>query len=287
LNYYRFFLANKNPAFWSFADLLFGFGQTFVLSLIFQVLSMNLTVSVNPLFSFIYASATMCSGLTIVFAGKIIDRVSIKKFSIVVIIGMIAANVVVGLSMNLVMLFVAFFMLRFFGQGLLSHTAMTSMGRYFSHARGKALSIAQLGYPLAEAIFPISIISLIIAFGWRESFLASSIFISITLIPLVWYLLRNFDKSKIREEPVKLKNTNGLQANDSKVWKQKEIVRDIHFYLFAPTVFIVGFTLTSLFFYQTFIAQFKGWSLEWMALSITAYALASFSSSIITRCIDR
>jgi MFS family permease len=37
-----------------------------------------------------------------------------------------------------------------------------------------------------------------------------------------------------------------------------------------------------LFFFQTHIATAKGWTFEWMALSISAYAVASFSFSIIT-----
>jgi MFS family permease len=59
-------------------------------------------------------------------------------------------------------------------------------------------------------------------------------------------------------------------------------VRSPHFYLFAPTVFLVGFLLTALFFYQTFIADYKGWSVEWMAASILAYAISSFLFSIAT-----
>jgi MFS family permease len=68
---------------------------------------------------------------------------------------------------------------------------------------------------------------------------------------------------------------------DERMWSQKEIVRDKSFYFLAPTTFLVGFILTALFFFQTFIAEFKGWTIEWMALNITAYAIASFSFSIL------
>jgi MFS family permease len=109
----------------------------------------------------------LLSGLVIIFAGKLIDQIPLKAFAITVVLGIVIANVTTGFSINVPMLFIGIFMLRFFGQGLLSHTAMTAMGRYFSKARGKALSIAYLGFPVAEAFFPIAIVSTISIFGWR------------------------------------------------------------------------------------------------------------------------
>jgi MFS family permease len=282
MNFLQFFIANKKILLFGVLLTFFsGFGQTFLLSLYIPHIITEFKIS-QSLFSTIYATATMCSGLTIVFAGKLIDRKPLMKFSIIVITGIIAANIFAGLTLNLVMIFIAIFMLRFFGQGLLSHTSMTSMGRYFNHTRGKALSIAQLGYPIAEAIFPITIVSLIMAYGWRESFLISAGFMALTLLPIAWFLIRDFDKSKIKESiPVLAKHKESARVID-KIWSQKEIIRDLNFYTFAPTVFIVGFTLTSLFFFQTYIATVKGWTFEWMALSISAYAIASFSFSILS-----
>lgn len=281
MNFVKLFVSNKKIlVFGVLLTFYSGFGQTFLLSLYIPEIIKDFNIS-QSLFSTIYAAATLCSGLTIIFAGKIIDRVKLFSFTFWVIAGIIAANIFMGLSVNLVMIFLAIFMIRFFGQGLLSHTAITSMGRFFNHSRGKALSIAQLGYPLAEAIFPITVVSLIMAYGWRESFFISAAFIALTLFPIAWFLIRNFDQSKIKEAPTtKLKRPQSL--SDDKVWRQKEIIRDWNFFIYAPTVFIVGFTLTALFFFQTFIANAKGWSLEWMALSISAYAIASFSFSILS-----
>jgi MFS family permease len=282
MNYFQFFKAN--PKILLFAIILTfysGFGQTFLLSLYIPDIIADFQIS-QSLFSTIYASATLASGFTIIFAGKIIDRMNLMRFAMIVVAGFILAHLMAGLSVSLIMVFISLFMLRFFGQGLLTHTSMTAMGRYFSYSRGKALSIAYLGFPLAEAIFPISIVSLIAILGWRESFLISGLFISLSLIPIVWFLLKNFTPGKIREQrSQKEDQTNEAQKPD-KTWRQKEIIRDLNFYIYAPTVFIVGFTLTSLFFFQTFIADFKGWSVEWMALSITAYAIGSFGFSIIT-----
>ncbi|MFN2396403.1 MAG: MFS transporter [Bacteroidales bacterium] len=281
MNYYRFFLANRNILLFAIILTLYsGFGQTFNLSLYIPEIIKEFDIS-QSLYSSIYAAATLCSGITIIFAGKFIDRMPIMKFSMLVIAGIVAANLVAGFATNLILLFISIFMLRFFGQGLLSHTSMTAMGRYFSKSRGKALSIAYLGFPIAETVMPIAIISLILSVGWRESFLLSAAFILITLIPIVLLLLRNFNPGKIVEAPEKKRvSTPERDIALQKTWPQREIIKTLDFYTFAPTVFIVGFTLTSLFLYQTFIAEFKGWSLEWMALNITAYAISSLVFSI-------
>ncbi len=282
MSFVRLFLNNwKILLFAMILTFYSGFGQTFLLSLYIPQIIDEFDIS-QSLFSSIYAIATLCSGLTIIFAGKLIDRMPLMKFTLLVIAGIILANIVAGLSANLVMLFAAFFLLRFFGQGLLSHTSITSVGRYFSLARGKALSIAYLGFPIAEAVFPITIVSVIAAIGWRDSFLSGGVFILLTLLPMAWLLLKDFDQSKVVENfsphptPAPLK-TPEAEAS----WGQKKIVRDLQFYIYAPTAFITGFAQTALFFFQTFIAAHKGWSVEWMALSIAAYAIASFSFSIL------
>jgi len=282
MNYFQFFKANTKILLFAIILTFYsGFGQTFLLSLYIPEIIADFKIS-QSLFSTLYASATLASGFTIIFAGKIIDRINLMRFAMIVVGGFIVAHLVAGLSVNLIMVFISIFMLRFFGQGLLTHTSMTAMGRYFSYSRGKALSIAYLGFPLAEAIFPITIVSLIAVFGWRESFLVSGLFIALSLIPIVWLLLKNFNTSNIREYKASKKGKTDIAPKAEKTWRQKEIIRDLNFYIYAPTVFIVGFTLTSLFFFQTFIADFKGWSVEWMALSITAYAIGSFGFSIIT-----
>jgi MFS family permease len=282
LNYLRFFLANWKILLFAVLFTFFsGFGQTFLLSLYIPGFLKDLSFS-HTFYSSLYASATLLSGITIIFAGKMIDRLPLKTFAFAVIFGIVSANVVAGFSFNALSLFVAIFMLRFFGQGLLSHTAMTAMGRYFSKARGKALSIAYLGFPIAEGSFPILVLTLITTFGWRQSFFISASTIFLILLPSTFLLLKNFNKETIKEDLVVLnidKTTTITTANERQ-WAQKEVLKTAKFYLFAPTTFIVGFTLTALFFFQTYIAEYKGWSIEWMALNITAYAVSSFIFSI-------
>lgn len=281
MNYYQFFISNWKILLFAIVFTFFsGFGQTFLLSLYIPSFLKEFNIN-HTVYSTLYAAATLLSGFTIIFAGKIIDRVKLKAFAFTVVAGIVFANLFASFVFNLFTLFIAIFLLRFFGQGLLSHTSMTAMGRYFSKARGKALSVAYLGFPLAEAIFPIAIISTITVIGWRQSFQVSAIAIIAVLLPLAYLLLRNFSRKDVKEN-LSIDDGNKLHEENSnqKIWSQKEILRTSIFYLLAPTVFITGFMLTALFFFQTFIAEYKGWSVEWMALNITAYAIFSFVFSL-------
>ncbi len=284
MNYYRLFILNSRILLFGFALVFFcNFGQTFLLS--FYIPSFLETFELSrSQYSLLYALATMASAVTIIFAGRLIDKISLKKFTLFIIAGIITANLTAALSVNIAMLFISIFMLRFFGQGMLSHTSMTTMGRYFHHARGKALSIAYLGFPLGEAILPITVLSLIMAFGWRETFSFTAVFILIVLLPFAIYALNKFKPSDIIEEKPKA-TTNEKDFEKNAVFQkpvtQMQVLKSKYFLLFAPTVMLSGFTLTTLFFFQIFIAEYKGWPAELMAGGITGYAITSLTFSIL------
>jgi MFS family permease len=283
VNYFRFFLANRRILSFGILMVFFSsFGQTYVLSLYIPWLLESFSIS-RSFFSGMYALATLLSGSVLVFAGRKIDHVPLKHFTLFVIIGILIANLVAAFSIHLLLLFLAIFLLRFFGQGLLSHTAMTTMARYFNKARGKALSIAFVGFPLGEGVFPVAIIGAILWLGWRETFAISAVAIALILFPLAIWLLKDISERTIVDDVNDVKKSyNQIIPTDERIWHQGQILKSRSFYLFAPTVFLVGFLQTALFFFQTFIAAEKGWSVEWMAGSITAYAAAAFMSSMLS-----
>ena len=56
--------------------------------------------------------------------------------------------------------------MRFSGQGMMSHTATTTISRYFTKSRGKALSIGWFGLSTAEFIMPVLIVYLLSIYAW-------------------------------------------------------------------------------------------------------------------------
>jgi MFS family permease len=118
-------------------------------------------------FGTLYMLATLASAAVILWSGKLIDRFDLRTVFAVTTLGLCAACVVAGSATGPLGLLLALFMLRHFGQGLMSHIAVTSVNRYYQSVRGKASAIVNQGFTIAEATLPITISALILAIGWR------------------------------------------------------------------------------------------------------------------------
>ena len=70
----------------------------------------------------------------------------------------------------------------------MSHTATSTIARYFEKSRGRALSITWLGLSLAEFILPLLIVFLLTIIEWRNIWLSISILV-ILILPLVSFLI--------------------------------------------------------------------------------------------------
>ncbi|TVR42468.1 MAG: MFS transporter [Bacteroidia bacterium] len=280
MNYIVFFRNNPRILLYGVLLVFFSsFGQTFIVSLYIPSFLESFGIS-SSFFSALYAGATLLSASTLVFIGKKIDHIPLKRFTLFVIAGIMAACLLTAISGHVVLLFFGIYSLRLFGQGLLSHTALTTMSRYFKKARGKALGIAYLGFPLGESIFPILVAAGIALLGWRETLLVSASLVVLVLLPLSLTFLRGFSRANIKEEHVPDTMPDNAPEESEKSWTQRSVLGSAWFYLIAPTVFLVGFLQTALFFFQTFIAEFKTWTTEWMAGSIIAYAISSSLTSV-------
>ena len=278
-------LFRANPVILSFGIMLVffsSFGQTFIVSLYIPELMVAFGLSSSG-FSSLYALATLLSASTLIFVGKKIDHVPLRRFVFFVLSGLITACLILMLSWHIAVLFAGLYTVRFFGQGLMMHTSMTTMARYFTLARGKALSFVALGFPLGEAMLPVLIASSIGFFGWRETLAFSAAAILLVVFPYALFALKHMERNTVKEgRTEKAENKANDAAANEMLWKQKEVLRTGWFYLLAPTVFLIGFLQTALFFFQTFIAAENGWTNEWMAGSIVAYAGASIVMSIIS-----
>ncbi len=282
VNYFQLFKANTRILTFGALMVFFSsFGQTFVVSLYIPSFVEHFDIT-SGFFSGMYGVATLLSAATLIFVGKKIDFVPLRRFALFVVLGVIAACLITAFSWHLAVLFLGVYSLRFFGQGLCMHTAATTMSRYFVKVRGKALSISFLGFPLGEAVFPVLVATGIGILGWRETLGVSAVLVAVVLLPLTIFLLHGLSRDKINEGAGEEEKKEALTKEaEGKIWKQQEVIRTPWFYLFAPTVFLVGFMQTALFFFQTYIADFKGWSTEWMAGSIVGYAITSSLTSLL------
>ena len=83
--------------------------------------------------------------------------------------------------------------MRFSGQGMMSHTATTTVSRYFTKSRGKALSTGWFGLSTAEFVLPVLMIYLLSIINWQDIWFYISILILLFLPILSFILIKNLN----------------------------------------------------------------------------------------------
>lgn len=255
-----------------------SFGQTFFISLFVPGFLETFGIS-NAYFGTVYSLATLASAIVLAWVGSVIDRIPLQKYALMVAAGLVLSALFLAASQWVWMLLVGLFGIRLFGQGLSSHTAHTAMGRYFITMRGKALSIANMGYAFGEAVLPITAAAVIAALGWRAGWTTVAILILLTLPVLIITMLGK-DPSRYGEVSLWPEKEKGGEPGSK--WRRSKVLRDYRFYLFLPGIAISPFLLTGLFLYQTQLAAFKDWNIEILASAFIAFAAAKSSFSLIS-----
>jgi len=131
---------------------------------------------------------------------------NIRKYALFVLTGLILSLILLSLSNHIILVIIAFYGLRLFGQGLMGHTSISAVARYFSVGRGKALGTATLGHPTAEAFMPLLLALLIGGLGWRGSLQLSALACILIMVPLAIILLKK-SEARIRAYSIKKKET--------------------------------------------------------------------------------
>ena len=147
-----------------------SFGQSFFLGLFNESIRNELNIT-HGQFGSIYASATLLSSFLLIWVGKKIDDINIFKFAFYVSLLLAFSCFFFSKISTIFFLFIAVFLMRFSGQGLMSHTATTTISRYFTKSRGKALSASWFGLSTAEFILPILIVYLLSITAWQNIWL--------------------------------------------------------------------------------------------------------------------
>ncbi|MCC5936539.1 MAG: MFS transporter [Lunatimonas sp.] len=267
MGYFEFVRSNfRLLSFGIVMTYLSGYGQTYLLAIYIPFLMEEFSMQ-NARISIYYMVATIASALLLPRVGKLIDQVKLTNYTLVSTAVFVVSMVAMSFVQHGYLLPFVFFGLRIAGQGLFSHISMTSMSKYFDKGRGKAISLASLGHPLGQALLPITVVWIIGFFGWRGSLLVNAALV-IIIIPLLLYFLLDDRKLVVAGPP----EGQILKATDKvSTW---DIMKTKAFLLLAPNLFALAFIITGLFFYQFSIADHKGWTIQWMALGLTFYAIA-------------
>lgn len=258
-----------------------SFGQSFFVGLFQLPMRDAFGLSASE-FGGIYSFVTLLSAAVLPWTGKLIDRFSLKLFTFIAILAFAAGAAGLALAPNIVLLVAAFFLLRHFGQGLVSHAGSTAMGRYFEANRGKAVTFYASGYAIGEAVLPAVAVATIAAWGWQNAWLGVTAFLVMGVIPAAMVLLNRAPRMEEADPAAAGASTSGAGARTaSRDWTRPEVLRDPRFYILMPALMAPAFILTGFFVHQGFLAESKGWALEWVAIGFSAFAVVKLASGLL------
>jgi len=271
----------------SFAQLLrrepgliaFGFlfalgssvGQTFFFSMFVPGITTSLAITPATLAT-LYSIATLVSGFSLPLIGGFIDRSDIARFGLAAGLGLLLACLLLATAHTLWVLFIALFLLRLCGQGLMTHTALTGVARYFVANRGKALSLAGLGNAAGEGLLPIAAVAAIALIGWRQTYALAGLMVALGLVPLALWLVA--DKPAFRRVMV---HAGGSSSPRRYAF---HLLRIRTFWLLMIPLLITPLTITALIFHHSLIADSKQLSLAVFAGAFVGYAAVQLPASL-------
>jgi MFS family permease len=173
---------------------------------------------------------------------------------------------------TLFLLFLSLLGLRFFGQGLLGHVAVTAMACWFSKKRGQALSFAALGFSLGEAVLPILVAFFFTLLTWREIWFAVCLCIILIFLPVFYWLGKC-----IKSRSVDNSKNNSIEKKDTSYvsWTRAQVIKDFRFYQIIPGLLASPFIITGVLFHQVHLIETKSWSLKMFASCYPLYALSA------------
>ena len=268
----------------SFKVILFGFiftffssfGQSFFLGLFNAPIRNELGIS-HGQFGNIYATATICSSLLLIWVGKKIDDYRILNYSLFVIILLFLSALFFSFINSIYFLAAGIFLMRFSGQGLMSHTSTTTISRFFERTRGKALSTAWFGLSTAEFILPVFVTYLLVVYSWRSVWQGIAILV-IIFLPIV---ILNTIKSIQLDSREESKN-NDYKKIETKSWRRREVIKDYRFYIVSLNMLAMPWIATGVFVYQSFISDSKTWETYTIPKAFMVYSITSIVTLFIS-----
>lgn len=269
----------KNNARWLGAGFLLtfasGFGQTWFISLFAGFIKQEHGLT-DGQWGSLYTVATLGSAALLFWRGSLADSIPLYKLAPFIAAGFAIAALGMAFSPWIWLLGLSLFALRFCGQGMFSHIAMTAMGRWFEARRGQAVAITNLGHPAGEVLLALTAVLAITMLGWRATWIAVAAVLLFVVLPSLHWLLH---EGRTAQSAPTHTGSPGLGAHH---WTRRDAARHWLLPALVPVLLTPGFIGTVIFFHQVHIAEVKGWTILAMTPGYTAFAALSVASGFIS-----
>jgi len=258
-----------------------SFGQTYFISASVAEWQAAFGLSHGE-FGRLYMFATLGSAACLPFIGRLVDYVAADKMIAFVVPVLAGATLLAGFATSALALVFAIFLLRLFGQGMMTHMALTATGRWFHAERGRAISLVVLGHQGGEASIPLLFSLIVLAYGIQAGWVTAALLLLVIGLPFAYWAYSQ--PRKPHSHSVNLSKP----VRQVRSWKRQEVIRDPVFWVLLTGVLAPGFVGTTVFYHQDYMTTLNDWppqlfAMSLVVLSLTTVAIALLTGAIIDR----
>jgi MFS family permease len=286
------------------AQYMSGPGQSYSVAAFKNPMQATLNIS-DTRFSLAYGFATLLSGLSLPFVGRLVDRHGARR--VLPVVAIVLGTACLGMSRvtTLPGVYLGFSLIRCSGQGALVLLSMWIVGEWFSKRKGVAASIVGLGGSLSVMTFPLINHMIIFNYGWHTAWVVFAVAVWLLIIPPSLLILRDRPEDlglqpdglasaeKIAPDSTRRsarKHSVHDQRNEfapsGHIWTVGEVLRDPTFWKLVSAPASCGMIITALTFHQVSILGSRGvepgWALGLISLQALVATLFAFPAGWLT-----
>ena len=210
-----------------------------------------------------------------VWAGGLTDIMRVRRLGPIVLAALAASCLFMAFNPWVALLPVVIFCLRFTGQGMSTHIAAVGMSRWFAANRGKALSMANLGFSIGEATYPLLVVALMMFFAWQGIWVLAA-FVAILSIPALVWLLRE------ERSPQSMATEGQSVGMNGRHWTRNQTLVHPLFWFMMPAFVGQSAFNTAFFFLQVHFAEIKGWDHFQLVAMFPVYTSVAIGSMVLS-----
>lgn len=232
-------------------------------------------------FSMAYLVATLVSGISLPFVGRLLDAWGARMLLPLNAILLGLACIWMSRTTTLIELYIGFCCIRCLGQGALTLISTWLVGEWFEHRRGLAMGIVGLGGTLSVMSLPQINNALISRFDWQTTWVLLAIAVWGALILPALVLVRNRPEEigllpdgrhpaddldaegKTHTVDLQAVAARRVKSLENESWTVREAIRTLTFWKVVSVICVSAMLGTGLVFHQVSLLADHGISRDW------------------------
>ena len=251
-----------------------SFGQTFFISASIAEWQAVFGLSHGEI-GRLYMFATLASAMCLPFVGRLVDVIPEHQTILIVVPVLAGATLLAAYAPSVAVLVIAIFLLRLFGQGMMTHIALTATGRWFAAQRGRAVSLVVLGHQGGEASLPLLFATVSVAFGYQAGWVAGALALLLVGLPFGYWA---YSQPRV---PSHAEIDAHAKKPRVRNWTRSEVVKDPLFWVLLTGVLAPPFIGTTIFYHQDYMTALNGWPDTFYARSLSVMALTTVIFALV------